>query len=259
MCTVSWCHSPHGLDLLFSRDESLERPMAEPPVVDRYEGVSTVMPIDPLGGGTWIAANDRGMAVMILNDYRYTSRVPPGDAQSRGMLVRSLSQMSNAAEVRNYLFRETLKNFPPFLLLAFEPERANPTHWAWDGETLRESTLTGGSCISTSSWLPRLVPALRRLLIRRALGHCQPDQAFSKLLSLHRNIEPSLPPRLAVAMRREGRETVSLTHLRVGKSEVIMRYWPGHPSESYSNDPFLASIGLDRVPAEPGWPKTNSK
>jgi hypothetical protein len=63
MCTVSWCHSPHGLDLLFSRDESLERPMAEPPVVDRYEGLSTVMPIDPLGGGTWIAANDRGMAV----------------------------------------------------------------------------------------------------------------------------------------------------------------------------------------------------
>jgi hypothetical protein len=252
MCTVSWCHSPHGLDLLFSRDESLERPMAEPPVVDRYEGLSTVMPIDPLGGGTWIAANDRGMAVMTLNDYRYASRVSPGDAQSRGLLVRRLSQMSNAAQVRKYLFRETLKYFPPFLLLAFERERASPTHWAWNGETLRESTFRGGSCISTSSWLPRLVPGLRRLLIRRALGHGQPDQAFSKLLSLHRNIDPCLPPRLAVAMRREGRETVSLTHLRVGKSEVIMRYWPGHPSESYSNDPFLASIGLNRMPVERG-------
>nr|BBJ02375.1 hypothetical protein YBY_02230 [Marinobacter nauticus] len=43
-------------------------------------------------------------------------------------------------------------------------------------------------------------------------------------------------------MRREGRETVSLTHLRVGESGVIMRYWPGHPSESHRNDPFLASI-----------------
>ncbi|ERS81046.1 hypothetical protein Q672_06955 [Marinobacter sp. EVN1] len=231
MCTLSWQYSPAGLDLFFNRDESLQRPEAGPPVVECRDGVSTVMPKDPLGGGTWIAANSQGLIVALLNNYRYPSRVPAVKATSRGLLVRHLSSARTVAEVRELLWGETLSRYPPFILLAFNTQPCGPIKWEWTGELLKETRDLAGTTISSSSLMPRVVPALRRYLVRLAMKHCEPGRAVGRLMDLHQN-KHGWPESVAIAMKRKGRATVSMSHIRVTDTDVTFRYWPGFPGSN---------------------------
>jgi Uncharacterized conserved protein len=231
MCTLSWQYSPAGLDLFFNRDESLQRPEAVPPVIEHRDGLSTVMPKDPAGGGTWIAANSQGVILALLNNYRYPSRVPAGQATSRGLLVRRLSSAHRAAEVRAFLGNEPLFQYPPFILLVFNGEHSGPSKWEWTGETLKETRELSETTVSSSSLMPRVVPALRRYLVRQALKRCEPGQAAGRLMDLHRN-KHGWPDSLAIAMKRKGRATVSLSHIRVTETDLTFRYWPGFPGSN---------------------------
>jgi len=231
MCTLSWQYSPAGLDLFFNRDESLQRPEAGPPVVECRDGVSTVMPKDPLGGGTWIAANSQGLIIALLNNYRYPSRVPAGQSTSRGLLVRRLSSARTVAEVRAFLWGETLSRYPPFILLAFNSQPCGPFKLEWTGETLKETRDLAEMTISTSSLMPRFVPALRRYLVRQAMKRCEPGQAVGRLLDLHRN-KHGWPESVAIAMKRKGRATVSMSYIRVSETNLTFRYWPGFPGSN---------------------------
>lgn len=243
MCTLSWEYSQAGLDLFFNRDESLDRPEAEPPVVEYWGGISTLMPRDPVAGGSWIAANSQGMVIALLNNYRYPARVPAGEAISRGLLVRRLSLARTVADVRGSLSRETLALYPPFFLLVFDGGKRGPFKWEWDGKILNETWELPEKSFSSSSLMPRLVPALRHYLVHRALKHCAPNHAASTLLDLHRN-RGRWPSSIAIAMKRKGRATVSLTHIRVTPGSLNARYWPGHPSASSSRKPFEAHLTL---------------
>lgn len=127
--------------------------------------------------------------------------------------------------------------------MAFPGEYTGPVKWEWDGETLKETWHLTGPALSTSSLMPRLVPLLRYYLINRALNRCSVEQSVPRLLSLHRNCRP-WPSSVAVAMKRKGRATVSLSHVRVAPGRLTFRYWPGHPSESTSRNPFESHLDL---------------
>ena len=68
MCTVSWRLDADGYELLFNRDELRTR--AEGLSPSRHEAANTgfVAPIDPDGGGTWIAANQEAFDAQGLFD-----------------------------------------------------------------------------------------------------------------------------------------------------------------------------------------------
>src|SRR5262249_44773985 len=70
--------------LAFNRDELRTRPEALPPQWTHHGSRSAVHPIDPVSNGTWIAANDAGLALALLN---VTTSAPPdtgwGDKVSR--------------------------------------------------------------------------------------------------------------------------------------------------------------------------------
>jgi len=206
----------------------LQRPDAEPPIIECQDGVSTVMPIDPSGGGTWIAANSQGLIIALLNDYRYPSRVPASRARSRGLLVRNLSSARTVGEVRTYLWTESLAQYPPFILMAFHRHPCSPFKWEWTGQKLKETRDLAETTVSSSSLMPRFVPALRRYLVRQTLKNCEPDQAAERLLDLHRN-KHGWPESVAIAMKRKGRATVSMSHIRVTETDLTFSYWPGFP------------------------------
>jgi hypothetical protein len=189
------------------------------------------MPKDPSGGGTWIAANSQGLIIALLNNYRYPSRVPAGQSTSRGLLVKRLSSARTVAEIRAFLSNENLFQYPPFIFLAFNGEPCGPFKWEWTGDTLKETRDLSETTISSSSLMPRLLPALRRYLVRQALKRCEPGQAVTCLLDLHRN-KQGWPESFALAMKRKGRATVSLTHIRVTETDLTFRYWPGFPGSN---------------------------
>ncbi len=69
MCTVSWLADHDGYCLLFNRDEKRTRGVAQPPQIYLRDQVRFVAPIGADGGGTWLASNEYGVTICLLNAY----------------------------------------------------------------------------------------------------------------------------------------------------------------------------------------------
>ena len=67
MCTVSWLRQSNGYQLFCNRDEKrTRRPSSGPQLLVR-DGVRFLAPIDADFGGTWIAVNEFGLSLVLVN------------------------------------------------------------------------------------------------------------------------------------------------------------------------------------------------
>ena len=123
MCTVTWLADDGGYSLLFNRDEKLTRVVAEPPRIQTREGVRFGAPIDADGGGTWIATNEYGLSVCLLNAYPKAGLRSGTAIESRGKIPIDLASSRSLEEVGERMNRMDLGYFAPFHLLALEPYR----------------------------------------------------------------------------------------------------------------------------------------
>src|SRR3954452_13617046 len=126
MCTISWVHEPGGYHLLCNRDEKRTRGIAEPPrLIQR--GVSYIAPTDADGGGTWIAVNEYGLALCLLNGQARAAE------RSRGFVIPELIWARSIDDCSFLLTQLDLTAFAGFTLLMLEP--GSPAVVAtWDGE-----------------------------------------------------------------------------------------------------------------------------
>src|SRR6478752_326444 len=107
MCTVSWIHTQDGYQLLCNRDELDTRMRAEVPAMLVEDDVRYLAPADGDFGGTWIAANEHGLTLALLN--LMTPWVRP--SRSRGHLVRDLASCPTIDEVHSQLDRTDLSQY----------------------------------------------------------------------------------------------------------------------------------------------------
>ncbi|HVS11347.1 MAG TPA: NRDE family protein, partial [Planctomycetota bacterium] len=128
MCTVTWLREAEGFTLLFSRDELLTRSAALGPVVHCRGGLGILAPIDPEGGGTWLAVNQSGLALGLVNGGPPLNETPT--YRSRGLLVLDAASCRSTRELETRLSSANLARFRPFTLLALDPrDPALVAHW----------------------------------------------------------------------------------------------------------------------------------
>jgi len=232
MCSVSWeTRGPDQWTIFFNRDESKDRAEALPPAVFRGGEAAYLCPIDAERGGTWLAANEKGLAVGLLNHYRvpWDDSVP---ASSRGQLVRKLAEAPALDALPEWIRRETAGRLcPPFTLLAWQGERVQKFHW----DTRR---LTRGRLdlpfITSSSWQSSRVEKWRRnLFIEKVLQGGWAREKF------HRLVVPGQEAS-SVCMTRDNAQTVSLTICRIAPGLVKMEYFPRG-----ANGPFGAAASCE--------------
>ncbi len=233
MCTVSWIRGVDGFELFCNRDEQRTRSEALPPKVRSADDPAgsgstrrTLYPLDPDGGGTWISANDAGLALCLLNNYQAAD--PRVDRPtSRGELVRGLASAPGAAAVRAELERIDPGHFRGFQLLVLEPGGGADESFVafWDGRRLDFVLLEEASIplISSGFDLPRVERARREAFERRVAEAGELDTAL--LSDYHGSCEPEPGP-LAVLMERPDARTVSHTRVSVTSDEVWMHYMP---------------------------------
>ena len=131
MCTLSWIPGLDGHVLMVNRDERRTRPAALPPSLRIVEGVATLAPTDPEGGGTWVAVNSAGVTLGLANRYHDTLPAERAHRVSRGRLVTALASSSGLEEIEARLAEEGLERFDGFTLVALEPgSPARPTRRA---------------------------------------------------------------------------------------------------------------------------------
>jgi len=224
MCTVSWTHQPGGYQLLCNRDEKRTRLPALGPDIRNFEGVSFLSPLDANHGGTWIAVNEFGLTVCLLND----RGVIPMRSKSRGLIVMDLIHAGCSAETTERLTQLDLNQYSPFKIVALETN-APPLLHHWNGTDISTTTHHGDPLLCSSSYDSDGVRAHRH-------------QQFSRMTAMHGGVDADVlfafhamhgprPDAYSPCMHRADAETVSFSWIHVQPNSVEFFYAPGPPCQ----------------------------
>src|ERR671937_587555 len=113
MCTLTFIPREKGFLMAMNRDERLTREAAQPPQIFQLGGRNAIFPHES-SGGTWIGANDSGIAFAILNQ-----SIENGGAKktkSRGMVIPALLHARSLIEAQTSIRHLDLAGTLPFRL-----------------------------------------------------------------------------------------------------------------------------------------------
>jgi len=240
MCTISWffeagpsAQEQISYHVFFNRDEGLGRAPASPPTTVKsgeQNGIASLMPIDPEGGGSWLAANQAGMTFALLNFYQ--GRTPKGKLLSRGNIVKNISCKRSCEEVENYLNTLNLHRYAPFSLLVFSQEQSSCDNFSvplyqWTGKNLlvsRQESPLFSSAVDYDK-----VTSSRMRVYGEMISSVEPASIAEHTL-LHASHLPE-KSRRSICMHREDACTVSFSHVGVGPDQIVFDYQDGAPCE----------------------------
>jgi len=223
MCTATWLWDDEGYWLLFNRDERRSRGRAQPPTRFERDGLSYLAPRDGDAGGTWLAVNETGLCVALLNYYDAPAeaKAPSISFTSRGLLVSSLARMSRLVELERGLAALVMHRYRPFTLLALTPREA--ALFEWTGSSLRRLPEPTPRLLSSSG---HDAPTAYRLR-QEELATIEPN-SLPALRQFHRSHQPERGP-FSPCMHRADASTVSFSVVRVGRQRVSIEYADGPP------------------------------
>jgi len=226
MCTVTFIPRPTGYGLAMNRDEKRTRVKGLPPSTKSADGRRVVCPSEP-GGGTWLALNDSGATLALVNWYSVSARVH-SLPQSRGEVVNAVSAAATAAQAGERLSRLPLRRVNPFRLVGIFPAVREILEWRWDLKQLvcKRHRWRAQQWISSGFDEPA-AQLVRGRTFRRAQRQ-KSAGTLGWLRRLHRSHSPGRGP-FSTCMHRADAATVSYTEVVVGKRRAIMRYVPGPP------------------------------
>jgi hypothetical protein len=217
MCTVTWQRENGGYQLLCNRDERKSRGIASAPRVYRSSAATNyVSPRDRDHGGTWLAANEHGLTLCLLNANGQNARA----SISRGALPQALIDARNAEEAMRLLLKLDLPRFKPFTLAGLDA--SSGAHIArWDGTMLQLSQDPSPLGLLTSSSLdPAKASELRSCELAKG--------RHESLLSFHQSHGDG-DLRFSPCMHRDDAETVSFSWISCQDGELRFYYSPGSP------------------------------
>ena len=242
MCTVTFIEgSDRRLCVGHNRDELRSRGKALPPQTWEAGTVRIVAPRDRDAGGTWVAANDAGLCVALLNYYQGDAKKAQQPVRSRGAVVLDLAQCRSLPEVEQRLaamHQEVLEHTRPFLLgvvQAAQGDRgAQALEVLWDGGDLRVAQLALPAVLVSALWHREVTERARRAELsdlEAAVRSNDGSARKSSILKWFSSHDTSRSPR-AVCMHRLLAQTVSHTWIEVGSEAVTVEYRDGSPCKS---------------------------
>lgn len=231
MCTVTFIARQRGYCLGMNRDEKLTRPTGLAPKEKRVNGRGVISPSEP-GGGTWIAVNDHGATLALINWYSITARVD-GKAVSRGEVVNSVSAAISPDSADDALQGLPLNRINPFRLIGVFPATSEIIEWRWSLDQLVRKSHRWKSQQWISSGFDE--PAAQRVR-GRTFRQAQKQQSIGSLdwlRRLHRSHLPETGP-FSTCMHRNDAATVSYTEIAVSDQDTLMGYCDAAPCQSHS-------------------------
>ncbi len=231
MCSVNWrqwlIKGEPRIGLVFNRDESVIRPEALPPQRFSKQGVEFLMPVDPVGRGSWIALNNQGWIFFLLNDYQGQLKPITDDLHSRGDLIRQLATCRSFKAIKTVIKQWPIDRSQPFFLgcLSFKEQ----AFWHYDGnsQTIVQRDLPNQWYSSGHPKVDQIISA-RKSVVKKI-----PVNSLDALIELHRSHQPDVDgdKTFSFCMHREEARTQSMTVIELSRNEAKMSYWPGQPCE----------------------------
>lgn len=248
MCTVSWAAAADGYELFCNRDERRTRAAAHAPTTRNSQGVRFVAPTDAEAGGTWIAANEHGLTLCLLNRYAEDEPQAAGEFRSRGLLLPELMSLREPAEVLRAVARGRLSQFRSFTLLALAPA-VPPAAACWTGHRLLVCDDGGDDLMPLTSSSFNSAEVIRaRMKLFKGMPDVPTNQRAEMLMRFHHSHEPEPGP-FSVCMHRPEASTVSFSRVKVNPFSVEFYYRPGPPCAGARG----VKVSLPRAVGRPAW------
>jgi len=235
---MTWFVTDDGYELFFNRDELISRSRAELPGIHgtnsaQSNGLSYISPTDADAGGTWIAVNELGVTVSLLNHYQYEQIETYKRWTSRGEIVRQFAATHDLRLAERQFLQLELKDYRAFRMFIIERSGQNKL-FVWDGHKSRiEHNVTTPK--SSSSADAKNVKAQRKQLFKDLqLADRKDTQAY---LNYHSSHIPD-KPKESVCMHRDDANTVSLSVVKVDSVSVSFMYADGSPCKASLSEPI---------------------
>lgn len=227
MCTLNWQQFEDSLCIAFNRDESPFRPTALLPDIHRDSGVRFIMPKDPVGQGSWIAANEFGLVICLLNDYQGNLKPDNGQLVSRGQIVRQLASLKTLEEIIDWWQNYDFAQVQPFQLCVLSMS-FQPIWLSYNGMEKQQNKLPNSVF---SSGHPQAQEVYKRRT--RHVRHFE-IKTKQDLIDLHRSHdeEHHIDGAFSICMHREIAHTQSLTVIEITQNKVDWQYWDGQPCQT---------------------------
>lgn len=227
MCTMTWFVKEDGYELFFNRDERKSRRRAEPPTSQMNHGVQYLSPTDADAGGTWIAANQFGVTVCLLNHYQFEQIETYKKWTSRGEMVRRFASTLSLVEAETLFDSLDLSDYRAFRMFIIDHLGDNRL-CVWDGHSARiERDLKTPK--SSSSVDAKHVKSVRKELFANL--NLVESKKVEDYINYHSSHLPSRSKE-SVCMHRDDASTVSLSHVSVSSEGISFRYADGCPCEA---------------------------
>lgn len=229
MCTVSIIPSPlHdasrsrsiGFRLVCNRDERWERADASVPRWREIEGEAgrAIWPADGEAGGTWVAADQNGLTLCLLNRNTIPpTQLPTAGLQSRGRIIPMLLPEGTGDAVSRAAGDLDLEAFAPFRLIAVDPHAPRDRfihEIVWDRKAFTARAHPIAPICFASSGLGD-----DRVLVRLDLFESMVvgSGATPEAQDLFHGHSWADRPEISVLMTRSEARTVSMTHVEVAE------------------------------------------
>ncbi|HSE26136.1 MAG TPA: NRDE family protein, partial [Pyrinomonadaceae bacterium] len=229
MCTLSWIHREDGYLLLFNRDELRTRKPASAPRIEQRNGVEFIAPLDGDHGGSWIAVNQFGLTLCLLNRFDDSPGGIIREYTSRGLLLHELTDCSALKTVTERVDDAKCSRFRPFTLVALVTgQPAMVIEWT-GSETITKSHAENFMPITSSSLQEgNVVLKRKRQFQEMVLARSSVDDEL--LFEFHRSHLPERGP-ASVCMHRPDARTVSMSTLTVTQKAIEFVYHPNSPCQ----------------------------
>ena len=229
MCTVTFIARKRGYCLGMNRDEKLTRRTGLPPRKRLINGRAVVAPSEP-GGGTWIALNDSGATLALVNWYSVKACVV-GETVSRGNVVDSVAAATSPGLTDEAFARLPLHQINPFRLIGIFPATGEIFEWRWNLKRIVLSRHRWEAQQWISSGYDESIAQRERGKTFETASRQHSAGGLDWLRRLHRSHSPEKGP-FSTCMHRDDAATVSYTEVNVSLRRATMRYVVGAPCQA---------------------------
>jgi len=225
MCTLTFIPRDDGYVLAMNRDEQITRGLAMPPTRVQMGVGQAVYPTD-IEGGTWIGANDHGLAFGLLN--RNPSGPPLNKTRSRAEIIPPLAGLADIEEAQAIMQNSDLGGILPFRLIGISATEKALVEWQWDQRKLE--TATGDW--HARHWFSSSLSDEQARAWRGAVCNAAWSQPDAGSLPWVRRLHASHGEgegRFSICVHRTYVETLSYTEIVCTADELRCEYFSGSP------------------------------
>jgi len=227
MCTLTVVSGSDTYRMAMNRDEKIARGTGMPCEVHEFDGTKAIYPNDD-DGGTWIGANECGIALALLNwnDIALSARAVK--TRSRGRVIPSLIDSRSQSDMHSVISVSSFTGMLPFRLVGAFPAEQEIWEWRWDSTQLTFQVHEWKSGYWFSSSLSEDRAETLRGVTCRAAQRESDAGSVPWLRRLHAS-HAGGPGPFSLCVHREDVKTLSYSEIVVTPGHVQVGHFRGSP------------------------------